>query len=180
MPKKLITPLIYIALMIALGLAIRYFVETKNPSNTNMNNNAVNILFNATFPNAQGQQISLKPYQGKTIVLNFWATWCGPCREEMPELSTLYTANKDRNVVVLGIAIDDVNAVKEFSQEVKVAYPLFAADNQGMDLANAFGNDKGVLPYTIIIHQDGSFGESFFGRITQDLIEKSLAKTLYK
>ena len=113
-------------------------------------------------------------------MLNFWASWCEPCREEMPELSALHNEYKARNVVVLGMAIEDVAAVNDFLKETKVSYPLFAADIQGMEIASLLGNNKGVLPYTVIINADGSIVKSFFGRVTKPLLEKSLLPLLQK
>ena len=87
---------------------------------------------------------------------------------------------KDRNVVVLGMAIEDVAAVNDFLKETKVSYPLFAADIQGMEIASQLGNNKGVLPYTVIINADGSIVKSFFGRVTKPLLEKLLLLLLQK
>ena len=111
-------------------------------------------------------------------MLNFWATWCPPCREEMPELSELYTEYKNKNVVVLGLAVDELALVKEFSVKTPVSYPLFAAENEGMELGNSLGNDKGVLPYTVIINQNGAVVDTYFGRINKSLIETAILPLL--
>jgi peroxiredoxin len=137
-------------------------------------------LFAATFPDANGQQKALKPYQGKIVVLNFWATWCEPCREEMPELSILHDAYKDKNVVVLGVAVDDVGNINEFLKSNKISYPLFAADDAGMNLAAGLGNSKSVLPFTVIIKADGSIAKSYFGRVTKPLLEQTLLPLIKK
>lgn len=111
-------------------------------------------------------------------MLNFWATWCPPCREEMPELSELHTEYNNKNVVVLGVAIDELALVKEFTQESPVSYPLFSAENEGMELASNLGNDKGVLPYTVIINTQGNVVNSYFGRINKTLISEALLPLL--
>jgi len=95
----------------------------------------------------------------------------------MPELSELHTEYQDKNVVVLGVAIDEVALIKEFTEETKVSYPLLSAEDDGMSLAASLGNDKGALPYTLIIKPDGSIANTYFGRITKPLLEKTL-KTL--
>lgn len=178
--KQLKMPLFYLALMTSIGFAIFYFflnpqtqIVSQNPTPTS----STQALFTANFPDEHGKPQALNQYKGKVIVLNFWASWCEPCREEMPELSDLHTANKDKNVVVLGMAIEDVAGVNEFLKETKVSYPLFAADVQGMDIAASLGNNKGVLPYTVIIKADGSIAKTYFGRITKPLLEQTL-KTL--
>ena len=75
------------------------------------------------------------------------------------------------------MAIEDVAGVNDFLKETKVSYPLFAADVQGMDIAASLGNNKGVLPYTVIIKADGNIAKTYFGRITKPLLEQTL-KTL--
>ena len=94
----------------------------------------------------------------------------------MPELSALHDAHKSKNIVVLGVAVDDVAAISEFTKETKVSYPLFAADMQGMEIAMLLGNDKSVLPFTVIINADGSVAKTYFGRISKALLEQTLLK----
>ncbi len=169
---KLKTPLIYLVLIVGLGFAIFHlFLNTQMVEGAQQ---STAPLFAASFPNEMGETKPLSAYQGKTVVLNFWATWCEPCREEMPELSALHDAYAAKNVVVLGVAIDEVSAIDEFTKTTKVSYPLFAADMNGMEIATNLGNNKGVLPYTVIIKKDGTVHQTFFGRISKALLEKSL------
>ena len=81
---------------------------------------------------------------------------------------------------MLGVAIDDVGAVSEFTKETKVSYPLFAADMEGMQYATDLGNNKDVLPYTVIIKADGTVANTYFGRVTKPLLEETLSKFLLK
>ena len=129
----------------ALGFAIYHFFLSPNNRPSHSTGLATQALFTANLPNENGVNQALSKYKGKIIVLNFWATWCAPCREEMPELSQLYEEYKSKNVVVLGVAVDELALVKEFSQATPVSYPLFAAENDGMNLTANLGNDKGVL-----------------------------------
>ncbi len=176
MLAKLKTIIIYLVLIAGLGFAIFHFFLNTQEKDGQQQPTA--NLFAATFPDEHGQQHALKEYRGKTVVLNFWATWCEPCREEMPELSALHEAYASKNVVVLGVAIDEVNAINEFTKQTKVSYPLFAADMNGMEIANQLGNNKGVLPYTVIIKADGTVHKTYFGRISKPLLEKSLLPLL--
>lgn len=176
MLNKLKTPIFYLILMMSLGFGIRYFFL--NTQVQDGGKQSTQALFTANFPDENGKPQSLNQYAGKIVVLNFWASWCEPCREEMPELSQLHTEYKDRNVVVLGLAIEDVAAVNEFIKQTPVSYPLFAADIQGMDIAASLGNNKGVLPYTVIIKADGTLAKSYFGRITKPLLEQTLKTIL--
>jgi len=172
MLSKIKTPLTYLILIVTLGFGIRYFFLNTQTQDGGKQN--TDVLFAATFPDQNGQQKPLSPYKDKWVVLNFWATWCEPCREEMPELSSLHEENTNKNIVVLGIAVDDVSAINEFSKENPVSYPLFAADMQGMEIATNLGNNKGVLPFTAIIKPDGTLHKVFFGRISKDLLEKAI------
>ncbi len=180
MLKKPLSFIAYLTILIILGLTVRHFAI--NPLHDNTVNNKAKInsaaLFSTPLTNLQGLQQNLHEYQGKIIVLNFWATWCPPCREEMPELSTLHSEYKSRNVVVLGVAEDELPLVKEYLLSSPVTYPIFIAENDAMNLGTNLGNDKGVLPYTVIIGADGSVIETFYGRITKTLIEKSLQNLL--
>ena len=176
MLNKLKIPIFLLVIIISLGFAVRYFML--NAQADDKGKASTQALFNATMPDEKGHPQSLKRYAGKIVVLNFWATWCEPCREEMPELSKLNDAYKNKNVIVLGVAIDDVGAVGNFVKETKVSYPLFAADMQGMQYATNLGNDKDVLPYTVIIKTDGTVAKTYFGRVTQHLLEETLSKLL--
>ena len=178
MLKKLNHPLVYIVLILSLVFGIRYFFSSQLAQEGNKE--STQAFFAASFPNELGKIQAIKQYENKIIVLNFWASWCEPCREEMPELSALHNEYKDRNVMVLGMAIEDVAAISGFLKETKVSYPLFAADIQGMEIASLLGNNKGVLPYTVVINADGSLVKSFFGRVTKPLLEKSLMPLLQK
>lgn len=177
MLNKLLSPIGAIVLIVCLGFATRYFFLNVD-SGQNGNGESTKALFAATLPDEKGKPQKLAQYAGKTVVLNFWATWCEPCREEMPELSQLHNEYKNKNLVVLGVAIDDVTTIDEFLKETKVSYPLFAAEVQGMEIASNLGNNKSVLPYTVIIKADGSVAKTYFGRVTKPLLEETFLKLL--
>ena len=94
-------------------------------------------------------------YAGRPVLVNLWASWCGPCIEEMPELERFATAQVDDGTAVVGIALDDEAAVREFLRTVPVSYPI-ALDAAGpADAGVRLGNPKGVLPYTALIDARG-------------------------
>jgi thiol-disulfide isomerase/thioredoxin len=177
MANKLNSIFIGFLLLTSLGFGFRYFFQDAHSEHAGQ---STAPLFAANFPNENGQPQALQQYAGKTVVLNFWATWCEPCREEMPELSQLHDAYKNQNLVVLGVAVDDLAAISAFSKDTKVSYPLFAADMQGMEIATGLGNDKSVLPYTVIIKADGSVAKTYLGRVTKPLLEETLLNLLQK
>jgi len=187
MLKRILINTGYLALMLGIGFAIyHYFLSSSGLNNQQLENTSrsefstllTQSLFKANFQNVNGVNESLSQYKGKIIVLNFWATWCPPCREEMPELSELNSEYKNKNVVVIGVAIDDLSLVKNFSKLTPVSYPVYVAENDGMILAENLGNNKGVLPYTVIINQSGGVANTYFGRINKLLLITSLTPLL--
>ena len=164
--------IVVIVLLIAglLGIAVHYYSSVNGDDSTTTSA----ALFATTLPDAQGRQQPLKQWRGKILVVNFWATWCPPCREEMPELSQLQDQYRDRNVVVIGISTENVVQIREFAKTLQVSYPLLAGDMEAMSLGSALGNDKSVLPYTIVIKPDGTIANSHFGRINKAVLEQTL------
>ncbi len=133
---------------------------------------AVAPFWASTLSDAAGKSYALSQFKGKPLIVNFWATWCEPCREEMPEISALATAHPEISVV--GIAIDEAAAVHEFAASTPVSYPLLIAENEGLPLAEALGNHKGVLPYTVVISAQGEVKQIFFGRVSRKMLQDAL------
>jgi thiol-disulfide isomerase/thioredoxin len=165
---------IYFVVIIFLGFSFsRIFLmpsEKKAPS--------TGPLYASLLNDPDGRPQSLKQFQDKTIVLNFWATWCEPCREEMPELSKVYAENKSKNLVVVGIAIDEEKAVKSYLKQTKVAYPIFVDEDKGVILSKNLGNNEGILPYTVIIDSDGNIQKTILGRVHKDQLDAILKPLL--
>ena len=107
-------------------------------------------------PDLQGREATLPAdYAGRPVLVNFWASWCGPCIEEMPELERFATAQGDTGTAVVGIALDDEAAVRDFLRKIPVSYTI-ALDAAGpADAGVRLGNPKGVLPYTALIDAEG-------------------------
>ncbi len=172
MLNKILSISAYIIVIVILGLLFRYFAN--NPLVKPQI--SATPFYTANLIDTAGKNAQLEQYRSKTIVLNFWATWCPPCREEMPELSQLHERYQDKNVVVLGVAIDEPAAVNVYLQTSPVSYPIVLSENESMELATQLGNDQAVLPYTVIIDTNGNVIDTFLGRISLDLLEKSLQK----
>ena len=165
---------IYILAIIFLGFSI--FRIFSMPAEKNITSTAA--LFESTINNPEGKPQMLKQFQNKIIVLNFWATWCEPCREEMPELSNFYTNNQSKNIVVVGIAIDEEKAVKSYLKKTNVTYPIFVDEDKGVALSKNLGNHDGILPYTVIISPQGIIQKTIPGRIHQDQLDAILKPLL--
>ena len=112
-------------------------------------------LFAATLADVDDKLVALSRYQGKPLVVNFWARWCGPCKAEIPELIKFRNAHKGK-VEVLGIGIEDrAEPAKDFAKAYEMDYPVFVAKEQGIPLMKALGNTRGGLPYTLFIDRQG-------------------------
>ena len=172
--KSFVHLAIYILAIIFLGFSIfRIFLM---PSEKTALSAAA--LFSSSINDPEGKPQNLKQFENKIIVLNFWATWCEPCREEMPELSSFYNENQSKNVVVVGIAIDEAKAVKSYLKETKVIYPILVDEDKGVILSKNLGNNEGILPYTVIINSNGIIEKTILGRIHKDQLDATLKPLL--
>jgi peroxiredoxin len=121
-----------------------------------------------------GASVRLADYKGKVIVLNFWATWCGPCQLEVPDLVQAYAEYQDKGVVVLGVSIDDTaETLRAYAKEKKMTYPVLLMQD---DVDQAFGPIFGV-PVTFFIGRDGTIAGKHFGAVTKEQVDQEI-KTL--
>lgn len=176
MPKKLLGYFANIVAVLIIAFAVRYYLSGHPliQSGTETGSSGTQALFAATFSDANGKSQAISQWKGKIIVVNFWATWCPPCREEMPELSSLQQRYQDRDLVVLGISTDELDKIQEFIKENPVGYPLLSGEMDAMNVGLSLGNDKGVLPYTVIIKPDGNIAKTYFGRVSQAQLKETL------
>lgn len=135
---------------------------------------AVTALREATLPDVDGKPQPFAQWRGRLLVVNYWATWCRPCRDEMPELSRVAQRYADRGVQVVGIAIDDAAKVREHLRELPVAYPIVVGDNFFAETSRALGNGPLGMPFTVVIDRNGTLRAAALGRVH----EKSLVKLL--
>lgn len=125
-----------------------------------------------------GKQFQLDEQQGKVVLMNIWATWCAPCREETPELVDLYTKYKDQGLVILGVSIDEqgMSVVKPFIEKYEVNYPMVIDDGTIMD---KYGPTMGI-PTTYIIDKKGSLRYFAVGAVTNKELEPRIKALLGK
>lgn len=166
---------IVILLILALaGLAAGFWFGQRNQQPTTAQDAAVAQLFATRLPDLNGNEQAVSQWRGKTLVVNFWAPWCGPCVEEMPDLQALATEFGGKNVQFVGIGIDSAQNMIAFEQKVKVDYPLLVAGYAGTDLARALGDKAGALPFTVVIDPQGRLHYEKLGRVTPDEVRSAL------
>ena len=159
---------IIILALIALsaGIAFQQLKSTAKTETFSLSNIALADL-NSTMQN-------LSQWQGKILIINFWATWCPPCLKEIPDFIRLQTQYKSKNVQFIGIALDNAQDVKTFSLKTGINYPLLMAENSGKKLAHSWGNIMDVVPFTVVINPQGKIIHRQMGEFHSADIEKIL------
>ena len=135
-------------------------------------------VLDLVLPDAQGQQQALAQWRGKVLVVNFWATWCAPCREEMPQFVATQTRDGPKGVQFVGIAVDDPEKVRAFAKELKLNYPALIGGYGAIELSKALGNDLAALPFTVVIDRHGRVAETQLGPLKQPKLDALLTKLL--
>lgn len=127
-----------------------------------------------SLPDLDGERRSIAEWDGQIIVLNFWATWCAPCREEMPLFTELQRTYGDRGVQFLGVAVDRVDKVRQFMDAFDINYPSLHGIGAAMEVAALYGNEAGTLPYTVVIDRDGFIRHIFTRQVHRAELEPIL------
>ncbi|WP_171912885.1 TlpA family protein disulfide reductase [Paraburkholderia xenovorans] len=135
---------------------------------------AVAQLWTEPVTTVDGKPQTLSLLKGHPIVVNFWASWCGPCVEEMPALSQLQRDYAKKGIQFVGLGVDSDKNVQAFLQKVKVAYPVYVTGFGGADLARAFGNTAGGLPFTVVIDAKGNIRSTKLGQIDPQALKQTL------
>ena len=123
-------------------------------------------------PDLDGNEQTVSQWLGKVIVVNFWATWCTPCREEIPEFIEAQKKYGDQGLQFVGIAIDQLDRVQMFSKEFGINYPVLVGSINTWSLLEAAGNRMAALPYTVVIDRSGNLVENYLGRVDLKKMER--------
>lgn len=120
-------------------------------------------LFALSLPDTAGTKQPLDQWRGKVLVVNFWATWCEPCREEMPEFVRAQQELGPRGLQFVGIAVDQADKVGRFAQELHLNYPALVGGYEAMEVSQSLGNRLAALPFTIVIDRQGRVADTHLG-----------------
>lgn len=126
---------------------------------------AVEQLWSQVFDDPNGQPVAMSSFKGQTLLVNFWATWCPPCVEELPLLNAFYHEQRAKGWNVVGLAIDQPSAVREFMQRLPLDFPVGMAGLAGTDLSRDLGNPRGALPFTVVISPTGDIAHRKIGQV---------------
>ena len=138
-------------------------------------------FFASDFIDHQGHRQAVSQWRGKILVVNFWATWCAPCREEMPDFSRLQEKYSDRGVQFLGIAIESREKIAVYADRSTVSYPLLAGGHDAVELSRSLGNGVGGIPYTLVLGKSGEPLLSHTGRLPAAKLDALLnASSIHK
>ncbi|MEW6133011.1 MAG: TlpA disulfide reductase family protein [Pseudomonadota bacterium] len=136
------------------------------------NPGAAEALFSASLPDMQNRRQTLARYRGKVLVVNFWATWCPPCREEVPVFIRAQTEHGGKGLQFVGIALDDPARVADFVRAFGINYPVLIGGIDESETLRKLGNPGGGLPYTLIYGRDGRLREKIIGGLDRARLER--------
>ena len=110
---------------------------------------------------------SIQEHLGELTLVNFWASWCAPCREEMPIFEMMYRGAKQDGFQVIGIAIDSPEKAQPMLDSMNITYPILYAENVGMQMMSNSGNPQGLMPYSLLVDKEGNVLEQVLGKIDE-------------
>ncbi|MDO9435174.1 TlpA disulfide reductase family protein [Hydrogenophaga sp.] len=118
------------------------------------------------FDGPNGEAVRMADFRGRPLLVNFWATWCPPCVEELPMLNAFHEAHKAQGWQVLGLAVDQPSAVRSFMQKLPLVFPVGMAGLAGTELSRSLGNPAGALPYSVVFGGDGAVVHRKIGKVS--------------
>ena len=132
-------------------------------------------LWPMQFDTPDGGKLAMQSLKGKPLLINFWATWCPPCVEELPLLERFYSENKAKSVQIIGLAADKAEAVRGFLKKLPLTFPIGITDLSGIAMSKSWGNLAGGLPFSVMLAADGRVMQRKMGKLSEDDLKVWLA-----
>ena len=167
--KKTILIIIAAVVTFGLGATTRHFSMQPEKIDTS----ALPIF---SLSDLSGQSHTISEWQGKILVINFWATWCPPCLKEIPDFIALQDQYKDQGLQFIGIALDDKEAIAEYIATTPINYPVLLGGDAGIALARQLGNKVDAVPYTLIVNQQGQIIHQHPGEFSKEQLMEFIPK----
>ena len=155
--------------VLALVVGLYSGVEQRSGS---VEDGAVSALTSVTLPDLGGGSARLEHWRGKVVVVNFWASWCAPCREEVPGLVRIQQRFAANGLQVVGIAVDTADKSRQAANEMGISYPILIAGAEVIDLTRRLGNRAGGLPYTVVLDREGRLVTTHLGLLSEAQLER--------
>lgn len=128
--------------------------------------NGAEVAFWASqFEGPNGELVDLQAWRGQPLLINFWATWCPPCVEELPLLNAFHARHAAQGWQVLGLAVDQPSAVRRFMEKLPLSFPVGMAGLAGTELSRTLGNATGALPFTVVMDRKGAVRHRKLGKV---------------
>jgi len=128
-------------------------------------------MLKASLPDLSGTPQQIGNWKGKVLVVNFWATWCPPCLEEIPHFVRLQERLGGQGLQFVGIAIDEADKVRAFAQKYAINYPVMIGQVDAIELSKTAGNKAGGLPYTLILDRSGEVVSQHYGGLDEEILQ---------
>ena len=125
-------------------------------------------LWQMQFETPDGGKLAMQSLKSKPLLINFWATWCPPCVEELPLLERFYSQNKAKSMQIIGLAADKPEAVRTFLKKLPLTFPIGITDLSGIAMSKSWGNLAGGLPFSVMLAADGRVMQRKMGKLSED------------
>ena len=177
---KIVVAVIAAGLLSLAGLAMWIGQSGAPPAKLSELDVSAGTIYTSSFADTGGKQQSLGQWQHKLLIINFWATWCGPCKEEMPIFAKLQKKYGANGLQIIGIAADLPSNVVNFDKKLNVGYPLLPDEARAIEFSKRLGNRLGLLPHTVIVQPGGEVLKSQLGVINEVEFEAFIVQNLPK
>ena len=176
--RRFLWALASVVAVAALGVGVYFGERSLYPSDAPPAGNGANAVFGLKLPDQDGNEQAFAQWRGKILVVNFWATWCAPCREEMPLFKAAQQRLGPKGLQFVGIAADQADKVREFVSESHPDYPTVIGGFGAIELSRTLGNRVGALPFTVIIDRSGRIVQTQLGPFNEAKLNGILSQLL--
>ncbi|MGM0677600.1 MAG: TlpA family protein disulfide reductase [Pseudomonadota bacterium] len=129
-------------------------------------------------PDMDGESRHISEWDDRVVLVNFWATWCPPCRKEMPLFVEIQEEYEEQGLTIVGVALDEHQAVSDFIDTYGINFPVLIGEDAAMDVASAYGNRYGSLPYSVLLDRDGKVRYIHAGELKRGTLEREMKPLL--